>query len=158
MKKIGLIILAILVIGVIWFFFFQPKEKTLEEKGIIVTGCFSSNISKNKIDLENEKKQVIDISIKNNCTYDYKYYLVLSVKNKSDDDKLVSIKLNDNGEKTLTSYEVNTRFNVSTGYLNSYILDKGSLSVNKNTSYKIIISSNKKINWASEIKVVGAIS
>lgn len=157
MKKISIYILIILGISIICYFMFHQKEKSLEETGIIVSGCFNSDISKTNVDLNQYKSEDLTIKVNNSCTNKYKYYLVISVKNKSSDDSLVKIKVNDDTKK-LTDYNKNTRFNVSPGYLNSYILDEGEIKSNDSITYKINVSSNKKIKWESEFKVVGAIS
>ena len=152
-KKSLIIDIVIIIVFVIFLIMFITK-KNPTNGGIVVSGCLDNKISSSDIDLSKNNKQTVDITIKNKCDRDYKYYIMLSVKRDSDSDDLVSVKLNSN-KKVLTKYDKNIMFNVSTGYLNSYILDDNLLKSNKSKEFKIVLSSDKKIKWISEIKVVG---
>lgn len=152
-KKSLIIDIVIIIIFVIFLIMFITK-KNPTNGGIVVSGCLDNKISSSDIDLSKNNKQTVDITIKNKCDRDYKYYIMLSVKRDSDSDDLVNVKLNSN-KKVLTKYDKNIMFNVSTGYLNSYILDNNVLKSNKSKDFKIVLSSDKTIKWISEIKVVG---
>ena len=154
MKKKELIFeIIIVIIFVIFLVLFITKKNPIK-KDIILTGCLDSKITLSDINLSKNNKMDSSISIKNKCDHNYNYYIVLSVKRDSDSDELVKVGIG-NDQMKLTSYDKNIRFNVSTGYLNSYIIEEGEISPDESKTIDLSFSSSKKINWISEIKVVG---
>lgn len=151
MKKVLTAVIIILVIGMCYFIL--KKEQPVENK-IISRGCFDHEITKEIIDLNNSKNQKSKVTVKNTCGNTFEYYLVLSVKNDSVDDSKVILSFSGNEDK-VSNLEKNTRFNVTTGYLNSYILYTGEIKNNKEETFELDFKANEKIKWNGEIKVVG---
>lgn len=153
MKKSLIFEIIIVILFVIFLFLFVTKKNPVKHDTIL-SGCLDTKMKTSDIDLSKKSKQSLDISVTNKCDNDYKYFIILSVKRDSDSDELVKVKINDINKK-LTDYDKNIRFNVSTGYLNSYILDENVIGPSKDKNFKLDVSSDKKIDWISEIKVVG---
>ena len=70
--------------------------------------------------------------------------------------KLIALIKSNTGIKYyIYDLEKNTRFNVTTGYLNSYILYTGEIKNNKKDTFEFDFKSDENIKWNGEIKVVG---
>ena len=151
MKKVFSVIIVVLIIGICVLFL--KREKPVENN-IISRGCFDHEITNEIVDLNKNEHQKSKVTVKNSCDNSFEYYLVLSVKNDSVDDNKVTLLFNGNKNK-VSELEKNTRFNVTTGYLNSYILYTGEIKKGTKENFEFDFKADEKIKWNGEIKVVG---
>ena len=152
--RISILTILLLLIGVMIYvtisYAYWQKEYNQEKENTLQSGCFSYKFTdKNSINLENAypmgesdamKLTPYTFTIENNCSIDMFYNVTLNTTNTSELDSSLRYKLL-NGEnvigsdiisnlKTYNEYNNSTYTDESGDYsiINSYILDKGTLS------------------------------
>ena len=158
--------LTLLVTGLVSYgAFFVTKMQ--EDNNQITSTCFDQTFSEgtsisltNALPLSDAAGLETDpytFTITNNCNVNTMYYIILSTKNTNLPDSKIKFSYNGTNSSIISESATNSLYDVDSGYINSYILTSGLLSLNQSQSFDIRVWLDEATTYASNMSWQGQI-
>lgn len=176
--KLKIFLIALLMITVSGLVTYGAFFTTFRQsdQNTITSSCFSTNFTdgtsvsitgENAIPVPDEiglNNSPYSFTIKNTCNLTSTYYVILSTKTGSFSGSFINLNYNEVAPFTLTNSQFNTKFEIETGYSNSYIIASGNLENGESATYDVRIWMNESatytsgMSWEGQIKVVSVVA